>query len=59
MSEHLRVADTVRSETETKRIEVDVDRYEERRALVATQIPEGWKLLSWRVDRTAAQGTGE
>ena len=55
----MHVVGTIRSKTETKRIEVDVDHYEEGRALVAAQLPQGWQLLSWRVDRTAARGAGE
>lgn len=48
----MRIIGTIRS-TETRQIEVEADSYDEGRRQVEAQVPEGWQLLSWRVDRSA------
>jgi hypothetical protein len=48
----MRIVGTIRA-TETRRIEVEADSYDEGRRLVEEQVPEGWQLIVWRTDREA------
>lgn len=46
----MRVLGTIRSGDEIQRIQVTADSYEQGRAAVEQQIPDGWRLLHWKVD---------
>jgi len=46
----MRVLGTIRSGEEVRRIQETADSYELGCAAVRAQIPEGWRLLHWKVD---------
>lgn len=46
----MRIVGTIRP-VETKAIEVNASSYEEGQRLIQAEVPEGWQLLSWRIER--------
>ena len=51
----MRVIGTIRS-TSTEQVVVDDDSYEQARQRLVEQVPDGYELISIRVDREVAAG---